>query len=250
MIEYVDVGLVTYLRGVFPSNWTIVWAPPEISRQALANAALEAQKALPAPSNPPINTIGIPGLSVFRTSSSRYIWSIPMGKDGFPMGQFQSGPNAGEFNYAQVIPTKVIYTVSVWTEALSDLNDAERYLSFVDIFQAVEATIQGNTFNFPILWAGDVNYQWVVNEKTGKTLFYSLTKPIRIDTDWVRSANVPPIDTIKTIYRDLAYGFAFTNETLDNLNALPELAEVDIVANKADNTISIEPIGHTHGEPY
>jgi hypothetical protein len=230
MIEPTDIAMMQFLKAQLPANFTLVWTPTQLSRQALANVSVQAQEQ--APDAEPTVTTGIPGASVFRTMSRRMIeaFNVPQAKDGFIFSQDAptTGPTRGNFNALKRISTKVQYDISIWTKFQSDLNQAERILAFLDINQHLTTTFADaggneNTFTFPVLWASDVTYNWDINKNTARVEYYGLTKSVRVDTMWALGEVVPIINQIQVIYKQLTNGEPITSETLDILSALEAL---------------------------
>src|ERR1700677_4543174 len=87
MIPFIDVSFVSYLKTLFP-DYVVCWSPPESARQLLSTTAIKAQNSAPTP--PPNNTVGIPGLAVFRTSCVKdpILHSTPKAYRGYVQGQY------------------------------------------------------------------------------------------------------------------------------------------------------------------
>lgn len=90
MIAYADVAFTAYIKSLFP-DYTVVFAPPEAARTSLSNAGIakNEDKNLPNPNN----SVGIPGLAVWRTGTVERtdMSNLPQGFNGWHMGRFPSG---------------------------------------------------------------------------------------------------------------------------------------------------------------
>lgn len=232
MIEWVDISVMQFFRDNFP-GYGIVYAHPELAREALKNASILKQQK--TPTSQPTDTSGVPGIAIFRTAAPR-MWegfNVPQGLRG---RQFSEDPDAdghkGDFNFVKTIPIKVEYQVSVWTKFQSDMNVAERILSFLDLGRYVSTSVKDaagtiNTFKFPVLWGSDPRYSWDFDKNIGKAVYFNIEKTIRVDAQWANSSKVPPIEHIHTLYKQLTSGEDVI-ETLDYLDNLVALDEVDI----------------------
>ena len=223
MIPYVDTAMVGFFKVLFLNDF-VVWAPPEVSRQRLARAGDEDGQG----------KIGVPGLSIFRTGEQKAAYNNKSatwesgGTDLLP--RLQAGPNTGKYQVISYVYVNLQYEVIVWAKHLSDLNRIERKLWFAEDYKPVPVRIpfvDPNTgeqivdangspkvddlgqplYNeFPLkLWADSgVEYSRLNDEKTGKTLFYSLKRTYQIDAPWFLDHIDPVIEEIVIHYKILS----------------------------------------------
>lgn len=235
MLLYNDVAIVKFIRDMFPElrddgkpYYSVVVAPPEGSRQALANVNKSAD-------------IGIPGLSVYRTDIAIDYerFTMPRARSGVPWGKF---PDTKMWNNVKVIPVTAEYTIRGWARNQTDLADMERELAFSDIYGVIRWNIQGNNFSWP-LRKGDVSYDPIMNKETGKVLFHSFKVAFEVDTQWIHTGNVPWIESIKVNFTQVLSGDPVTVEMLDkfSITFTPTASSVEVVNQIfADYTEAVE----------
>lgn len=235
MIGYIDVGVMAYLKNLFP-KYPVVWMVPEYARAALAKLGVNKQQT--TPDLPPVNTIAVPGLSVFRTAAPLADWhSLPQAQRGWPDGKLASGQtDQGNYNFIQTVPIKAQYTIMAFASALSDLNEMEKRIRFADVYKVITTAIPaGNgtvNLEWPIYNEDDPIYGWEMKKETPEILFYNFRKTIRVDGVWAESYDIPPINSIVVDYDEITRG-----------GSLITLESITLVSDKSDDTISIEPIG-------
>lgn len=222
MLNYVDVAMATFLRRMFPEvkpdgtpYFTVVYAHPEASRQSLA-AVKENED------------IGIPGLSVFRTDIAKdeERFTMPRAHHGIPFGR-----NEGDKKWSnlRVIPVTAEYTVKAWSRDLVDLATIERELNFSDIYTTISWKIQGNIIHW-FLKRGDISYETIIQKDTGKAQFHNLTMVYHVDTNWIKTTEVPWIESIKVNFNSILSGVPLEIEETDKfeLSFEPTVSSIDI----------------------
>lgn len=190
MLPYADLATVSFIRTIIPQAYTVIWWPPESSRQGLAQSTSQ-------------ESIGLPGVTVFRTACRRY-------DEGFTRPQAGLGYNLGERvehtkNLAQMHVVRATYTSMAWAKDLSDLNTIEREFWYADIYKALSYTIQEHVMKFGI-WSEGMDYGRVIQEKSGKVLWYNFTKTFSVDTFWTKSKDLPTAEEINVIYKHVTGG--------------------------------------------
>ena len=212
MINYTDTAVVRFIREMFPEKkpdgtpvFTVVVAPPDGSRQALANAKKSSG-------------IGIPGLSIYRTDIAFDMtrFTMPRAARGIPWAKIHEKKM---WNLVRVIPVSCIYTVRGWARSLTDLAVMEREIAFSDIYRFLEWDIQGNKIRFP-LFKGDPSYDPIMVKETGKVLFHSFKIDYEVDTQWVKTTDAPWLEKAVVNFRQVLSGRPVTFEALEAFDVI------------------------------
>lgn len=184
MLSFVDVAMAAYVKSRL-LRFPVIIAPPESSMKVLSDYM---GRKLQKPST------GVPGLTIFRTATplNENHPSNSQADIGWPAGQRADG------NYIQgrTIPVLAEYTCVAWANTQIEMNDIERELSFLTIYNACnfELTVKnidnpsGPLLKLPIkfpVFSGPGTYSRELHEKNGMVRFYSLTKSFAIDTYWL-----------------------------------------------------------------
>lgn len=215
MIDYVDVGMLGFFQDLIP-DFTVVMAAPEGSRDILATEKAKEESKNPKPA--PRNTVGIPGLSVFRTH-----WEMDFSRATAPMshrGKVVGVDEEGNYVSQKWVPIKAYYTVVVHTQHRTDMNYADTEMAHIDSYSNFDIHIpikdskERVTFNLPVIISGQPDAKYQVNPDTGKVTWYDTTWKFETHAVLLKTDLLAPIETIIIDYQSILEGEPITLEQL------------------------------------
>jgi hypothetical protein len=181
MVPLVDIGfyklVTTRIREVLP-NLTTSWSLREYARQSLAVS--DKQKS-----------IGLPGISIYRVNSE-------LETNRYTMGQVVTGEpiekniELHKEYLLRVMPVILHYEVVGYTKTIDERNDMERELWYNDVITVVECHAKYSDefpevdYDFAVWGEQNVEYNHVNSDKTGKILFYEVSRTFRVYGQWVK----------------------------------------------------------------
>jgi hypothetical protein len=218
MVPYVDIAFGLFLQSLFPKDYTVVWSPPDLSREALARLQNNQGNA----------SVGIPGLTYCRTSciKNKRAASIPQAHDGFLAGAGPT-PAHGEpttFDTIKYIRVLAEYSVVGWTKSKSDRDAMERILWFCDIYNGINFQFQGPNFSIENDFAfegDDPNYREIPDEKSKRVLWWGIEKKFIATTQWVETGSVPEITSVSVEFENYFSGIPLSDSIKEYFTVVP-----------------------------
>ena len=191
-------------------RYPVVWGHPDSSREALARILQAGGE----------NKIGIPGATVFRMGARRSeTFNNPLVQWGWPHGRTAEG----DYLETPSIGVKADYAVVMWARELSDLNELERELWFMDSYETVEFNIktldaEGNPVNhplaMPIMGDESVSYDSDRGSADKNPLWFSVRRNFEVDAFWLKSRIDPQILEIDVTYKLITSGDPVDDELI------------------------------------
>lgn len=192
-------------------QYPVVWGHPDASREALARILQAGGE----------NKIGVPGATVFRTGARRAeTFNNPLAQWGWPNGRTADG----DYINTQTIGVKSDYAVVCWAREISDLNEMERALWFLDSYGTVAFNVktvdaEDNPVSYPIempvMGDDSVIYDCDRGSVDKKPLWYSVRRNFVVDAFWCLSNIDPQILEIDVTYKLITSGDPVDDETVD-----------------------------------
>ncbi len=225
MIEFVDVALLALIKQTCPSYITI-WAPPEGAKSCLAKAAVRKQEKQRTTS--PRNTVGMPGLTLFRLgiSTEMEAFTMPAIHRGAYNKTFTGNmPELeGKHNFLNNIPIVGHYQITAVAKDRSDLNDIAKRLLFLRDYTTVTTSISTKKTNDPwvqdwSIFVDDPKTSWEVTPETGSVLMYKTTVDVRAYTILVKNSVAPTIEQIVINFKEIMEG---EEVDLEQITILPK----------------------------
>lgn len=212
MIPLVDVAMTLATKKLLQAtikDLTVVFSPEELARRAIAAAGAEEDSNLP-------------GVSVWRLSTEKdqAMSNKVMADRGIPM-QYKSDAagleNAllGHQRRRYVIAS---YEINCYTKKLSDLNDIERLLTFIDVYNPLTIDIAGVELSFHLEEEAP-SYAQTPNDRSEKILEFFMSKIVRVSTFWALDADYRVIHEMFIDYYDSFLDTGLVpNELLDQVH--------------------------------
>lgn len=196
MIGFADLGILAFFKQVVFVNkpWLkgIVWAKPEVARQALAGTQGQAN-------------VGTPGIAVYRTAlvDNPEQPSLARASMGIPQGLLVGHPGAKR-NRLRWIAQVATYTVTACTESQSDMNSIERLLVHCPTYKTIDYTIKDAVdtpmaTRFPI-FAGQRAYGEILDKNTPQVLERMMQMQFFVEVPLILNVEVPVIESIQVAY--------------------------------------------------
>lgn len=190
MIPFTDVAVAAYIKSLFLTH-TVVMAPSDLSRQALARFNQN-------------ENVGIPGIAVWRIAAPKHkgYHSVPQAFEGF-LGV--NGPQ--KYDTVKFVRVKPEYSIAAWTRHLSDRDKIERILWFsdTDTYNTINVTLKGikdqddipHDFTINLAFEqNDPEYRQIPDEQSGKIIWYGLEKTLTVTSQWMQTDLVSRVDEI------------------------------------------------------
>ena len=238
MIPMVDVNLVSQLKSKIFNVYSIplVWAPlaqgrAKVSVVSDSGAAYRTSAETP---NSQKNT-NLVGASVFRTG-------IQFDEPMHNVPRAHTGIHYRNLDDTSVVPPReeafarmpirrnvtVEYEIGMWSYRLSDLNNIDRLLSFVEIYNPVLVEYDGDEYRFA-LEADSPTYNPEPEQRSEKVRIYEFTKSIRVHTFWYLEPIVRTIVTADIeIYNRITSGDVIEDELIEEFLILPKPRKADL----------------------
>jgi hypothetical protein len=210
MIPLIDVSFTKFLKTNFP-DYSVVFAPNELARKRISTEVSQ-------------ETTNLPGLSIWRTGIEYDMSRInrPTEHDG----HFKKYTNVLGTLYAKTHTYRkkyvsISYEVSSFSYKLTERNDIERILAFLDIYQTIQFRVESMDYYMTFVSSAP-SYSYELEDRNDKIRYYSLTQNYTVYGFWVLGKEFNTIlKVISNIYEIMSSGDPVSTELLDTITIIP-----------------------------